>query len=333
MNKILTVCIAAYNAEKTISKTLNSMLKSNRRDSLELIVVDDGSKDGTGTIVKQYVEKYPDIVIYVPKENGGAGSARNVAFDYATGKYIKIIDADDEVVKENLDGFIENIEKLDVDVVWNGYYTNNISNGKCKCKDEYFKYVKPNVPYKIDEKTLTLPIDIAMHGITYRTSIIKENNIKLSENTAYTDLEYILFPTPYLRVGAYIDKPFYIYNKGDINQSVSGRNFVANEQKIKKLLIRLFNYKSSYPNVTNNQKHIMDCAISHACIFVYRIHIAKCDFAQKKSLVHFDNRLKDVDFDVWKLLPQISNYPRVCRMFNYNGYYLMLLAGKIKGLS
>lgn len=89
--KILSVSIAAYNAENDIARCLDSFLNSGVEDQLELIVVNDGSTDNTSSIVAEYQGKYPDIVHLVNKENGGHGSTINTSIQIARGEYYKIV--------------------------------------------------------------------------------------------------------------------------------------------------------------------------------------------------------------------------------------------------
>ncbi len=90
----VSVIIPAYNAEKYIAETLDSVVNQTYSD-FEVIIVDDGSKDGTVSIIKQYQGKYPEKIRLIQKENGGPASARNVGIKVATGEYIAFIDADD----------------------------------------------------------------------------------------------------------------------------------------------------------------------------------------------------------------------------------------------
>lgn len=97
MEKILTVSVAAYNVEKTIARTLDSCCADGVREQLEVIIVNDGSKDGTVDVVRSYCKRYPDTFKLIDKENGGYGSTLNCSIRAATGKYFKPLDGDDWV--------------------------------------------------------------------------------------------------------------------------------------------------------------------------------------------------------------------------------------------
>lgn len=93
-NNVISVIIPAYNAEKYIGQTLESVLAQNC-DELEILVIDDCSKDGTLEIVKKYSEQYPQIKVIELTVNSGVAVARNTAIERATGRYIAFMDSDD----------------------------------------------------------------------------------------------------------------------------------------------------------------------------------------------------------------------------------------------
>ena len=97
MNKYkVSVIVPVYGVEKYISKCLNSLVNQTLND-IEIIVVNDGTKDNSQKIIDEYVKKYPDKVKSFIKENGGQGSARNYGLKQATGEYIGYVDSDDYV--------------------------------------------------------------------------------------------------------------------------------------------------------------------------------------------------------------------------------------------
>ena len=89
----ISVIIPVYNAEKTLHRCIDSLLVQHRSD-VEIILVNDGSKDSSLDICKDYEGKY-DCVLLIDKPNGGVSSARNVGLDAARGKYVVFVDSDD----------------------------------------------------------------------------------------------------------------------------------------------------------------------------------------------------------------------------------------------
>ena len=93
--KLLSVAIPSYNSEAYMRKCIESLLVGG--EDVEILIVNDGSTDGTGTIADGYAARYPSIVKAIHKENGGHGSAVNAGLEHATGLYFKVVDSDDWV--------------------------------------------------------------------------------------------------------------------------------------------------------------------------------------------------------------------------------------------
>lgn len=91
----VSVIVPVYNVEKYIKKCLDSLVNQTLKD-IEIIIVNDGSQDGSENIIKEYEKKYSNI-IYVEKENGGLSDARNYGLKYAKGEFIAFLDSDDYV--------------------------------------------------------------------------------------------------------------------------------------------------------------------------------------------------------------------------------------------
>ena len=96
--KLLSIAIPSYNSEGFMRNCIESLLPGG--EEVEIIIVNDGSKDGTGAIADEYAAKYPTIVKAVHQENGGHGEAVNAGLRNATGLYYKVVDSDDWVNEE-----------------------------------------------------------------------------------------------------------------------------------------------------------------------------------------------------------------------------------------
>ena len=93
--KLLSVAIPCYNSEGYMSKCIESLLVGG--EDVEILIVDDGSKDKTAEIADEYAKKYPTICKAIHKPNGGHGSAVNAGLEAATGLFFKVVDSDDWV--------------------------------------------------------------------------------------------------------------------------------------------------------------------------------------------------------------------------------------------
>ncbi len=116
----ISIVIPVYNAEKTIEKCIISVLQS-VSERMEIIIVDDGSTDGTAEVCKRYVNKYHNI-IYIYQVHAGVSSARMKGVLSACGKYISFVDADDWCEKNRYFVMNELIDKCQADVYFFGAY-------------------------------------------------------------------------------------------------------------------------------------------------------------------------------------------------------------------
>ena len=111
----LSVIVPAYNAEKTIRQSLDSILAQTRPVD-ELIVINDGSTDGTEKILQEYSDAYPACFRFRTVENGGQGRARNIGFDLSSGDWIGYVDSDDWIDPEMYERLIAAIERENADL-------------------------------------------------------------------------------------------------------------------------------------------------------------------------------------------------------------------------
>lgn len=103
---LVSVIIPVYNDEKYLERTLESVLAQSYRP-IEIVLVDDQSKDGSAEIIKKYQETHPEIVYYLQEQNMGAGHARNKALELARGQYVAFLDADDLWKPEKINKQVE----------------------------------------------------------------------------------------------------------------------------------------------------------------------------------------------------------------------------------
>ena len=108
--KYISFAIPCYNSESYMEHAIESILKGG--EDVEIIIVNDGSMDGTSEIAKQYERKYPTIVKAIDKENGGHGDAVNTGLKHATGLYFKVVDSDDWVDEGALEKILSVLHEL-----------------------------------------------------------------------------------------------------------------------------------------------------------------------------------------------------------------------------
>ena len=116
VNELVSVIMPAYNAGKYIADAIDSVIRQTYT-AWELIVVDDGSTDNTGNIVKEYLGRY-DQIKFIQQQQGGQGKARNIALQHAHGEYVAFLDADDYWVPEKLYKQVETMHRTNADLVF-----------------------------------------------------------------------------------------------------------------------------------------------------------------------------------------------------------------------
>ena len=220
---LLTIAVPAYNMENYLPEFFEHLEYPSLIKNVEIIIINDGSQDNTLKIAREYEKKYPDIVTVIDKENGGHGSCINAGIQHARGKFFKLVDADDYLEPGVLKAHLRLLAKTDADMVvcdyWQ-FFSDNTSNlisysNRLEAKE-----------YTPDEFTRIMQIDSTMwsyahmHSITYKTTLLKENNIKITTNSFYVDQEYISYPFPFVKRIVYQPAALYCYRLGRPGQSV-----------------------------------------------------------------------------------------------------------------
>ena len=287
-NKILSIAVPSYNMEKYLNKCLDSFLVPEILDDIEVIVVNDGSKDNTLKIAKEYEEKYPNVFKVIDKENGGHGSGINHGVKNAVGTYFKLIDADDWVDSSNMIDYVNMLKQhQDVDMFVNNY--NQVFEPDYEIKDanalrdikvknqvvEFFEYeFKP------------------MHCLTYRTDILR--NFTFSEKCFYEDTEYASFPLLYVGKIYFSDLNIYQYRLGRGGQSVSQEGYFKHRLDHIKVSKRLFSFYNENRNKLSKAKqdyflkHIL--AVSLVTYNIYMYAIPK-DSNTRQEILEYDEWL------------------------------------------
>ena len=202
----VSVIVPIYNVEKYLEKCINSLLSQTLED-IQIILVNDGSKDNSGNIAKEYEKNNKDRVIYVEKENGGLSDARNYGLKYATGDFIAFLDSDDYIEKNAYEEMYnkaieENADYVECDFIWE--FPNKIRIDK-------------QYPYKNKKEMLSFVRVVAWNKLIKR-QLITDNNLEFPKGLRYEDVEFTYKLIPFINKFAYVDKPFihYVQREGSI---------------------------------------------------------------------------------------------------------------------
>ena len=226
MNKVLSIVVPSYNMEAYLSKCLGSLVIGDNefQQKLDVIVVNDGSKDRTSEIAHGFEVKYPGVFRVIDKPNGNYGSCINAALSVAEGKFIKVLDADDSFDESGFVRFVKYLDTCDADLVISDY----------DVVDE-----DGNVT---EQRTYDFPTDkilslkefgatsryLSMHAYTYRTDMIRSTGYKQLEGVSYSDSEWILLPLVGVRQISYCPETVYRYLRGRAGQTMEATQIAKN---------------------------------------------------------------------------------------------------------
>ncbi len=222
--KLISFVVCSYNAENWMRKCIDSLLVGG--EDVEIIVVNDGSKDHTGEIADEYAKQYPTIVKAVHQENGGHGAGIMAGVREATGEYFKVVDSDDWLDHDSLLELIQTIKdhKGEVDMYISDYiyYT---GEEKTSTRIGFSMVLKPGkITNFTDIRRFGLSEYITIHSATYKTSLLREANLDLPRKTFFEDNLFTYRTFPLIKKVCYLKMPLYYYLIGRPGQSVAKEN-------------------------------------------------------------------------------------------------------------
>lgn len=199
----VSVIVPVYNTEKYLEKCLMSIAKQSLQD-IEIIVVNDGSTDGSQNIIESFIKKYPDKFILLNKKNGGLSDARNYGMQYAKGEFLSFVDSDDYIDDSCLEEMYKkakenDLELIECDFVWEFPEKSKIDNGReYKTKEDYFIFGRVLACNKL-----------------FKTDTIKKNDLKFPNSMRYEDIEFFYKYISFIKKSGIVQKPFYHYVQRD----------------------------------------------------------------------------------------------------------------------
>lgn len=307
--KLLSISIASYNAQKTLERAVSSCIVADKKmlEKLDIIIVNDGSKDNTYQIAEDLKNKFLSVRV-VHKANGGYGSTVNAAINVAKGKYFKLLDADDWYNTDDFLKLLYELENTDSDMVITNY--TEVKN-KEKCLITY----RDNIETYKDMENLSE--HFSMHAVMYKTEILKRNNIKLDENILYTDTEFVAYPLMFVNSVTFFPYNIYQYSLHGEGQSV------AIDSRIKHIKDAeiIVNSLEMYIERMNSKKTINDVywnKLVDASKFYINSLLLAGNKESKEKLKEFDKYLKMHWQYVYK--NSFNIIIKVLRNTNYVGY-------------
>ena len=243
--KLLTFTIPCYNSQDYMRHCIESILPGG--EDVEILIVDDGSKDDTAAIADEYAEKYPTIVKAIHQENGGHGEAVNAGIRNATGLYFKVVDSDDWVDWNAYQAILAKLREIAggsvaLDMLLANYVYEK-EGAKHKRVMRQTGFPKDQIFTWSDVRHFYKGHYILMHSVIYRTKLLRECGLELPKHTFYVDNIYVYKPLPHVRTMYYMDVDFYRYFIGREDQSVNEKVMISRidqQIRVNKIMVDAF---------------------------------------------------------------------------------------------
>ena len=330
--KLLTFAIPCYNSQDYMEHCIDSILPGG--DDVEILIIDDGSKDRTAEIADAYEAKYPGIVRAIHQENGGHGEAVNAGIRNATGLYFKVVDSDDWVNEEAYKQILKTLEELTrgpktLDMLISNFVYEKEGEERKKVMKYHHALPKDQIFTWKDVKHFRVGQYILMHSVIYRTNLLRECGLQLPEHTFYVDNIFVFNPLPYVKTMYYLDVNFYRYYIGRADQSVNEKVMIGRiDQQIKVNKLMVDYYVEEMPRIHANVKvkrymrNYLDIITTISSVLLIRSELEE-NLEKKKELWAY---IKDKDKWLWArlrygLLGNAMNLPgKGGRKISVDGY-------------
>jgi glycosyltransferase involved in cell wall biosynthesis len=251
----ISVIIPIYNSEKYLSECLESIINQTFKD-IEIICINDGSKDKSEKIIKEYAQKDKRIILFNQK-NKGAGPARDKGVELSKGEYLSFIDSDDMFHYKTLEIAYNNLKKYNSEVVWFQYFQfGNIKSIK----------INENIDsYKINNFSMSMCWCCVVWNRVWKSSIIKKNNISFGtlksgqdnvfnakifpfiKNIIILDVKLVYHRIVYKSLSSnYQNKSMYLFNTIPEIINTWKKNNILKKENSEKIYYSLFNFVSFF---------------------------------------------------------------------------------------
>ena len=281
----ISIIVPFYNVENYIEKCLQSLVNQTLED-IEILLVNDGSQDNSEMIAKQFVEKYPNKIIYLKKENGGLSDARNYAIPYAKGEYIAFLDSDDYVETNMYEEMYnkakeENLDYVECDFLWE--YPDKTLESKGKQYN--------------NKKEMFIHTRVVAWNKLIKREIVQDNHLEFPKGYRYEDVEFFYKLLPLIHHYGIVQKPFIHY--------VQRENSISNVQNTRtKEIIDILEHVITYYK-TNNLFGEYEKEIEYTyaryilCSSMLRMVMIE-DKKERKEIIKFAWKSLNTQFPNWK---------------------------------
>ena len=308
----VTIIVPIYNVEKYLEKCLETLVSQTLQE-IQIILVNDGTKDKSGEIAKKYQQKYPEKIIYLEKENGGLSDARNYGIPHATGEYIAFLDSDDYVelsLYEEMYNLAktEKSDMVECDFIWE--YPN-------KSKEDIGELYE-------GRKEMIEKVRVVAWNKLIKREILEKSQIYFPKGYRYEDVEFTYKLIPYLENVSFLKKPYiyYVQREGSIANSQNERTKEIFE--VLEHVIEYYKEKGIYEEYKTQLEYIYTRYL--LCSSLLRM-VKIQDKKKRKELLNETWGKLNIKFPKWKENEILKNqksvknfYMRTVNKFTYDMY-------------
>ena len=333
--KLLTIIIPMYNMERYIDHCLTSLIIDEGMESMEVLVINDGSKDNSLAIARGYEQRYPQTFRVIDKENGNYGSCVNRGLQEASGKYVRILDADDFYETSNLPDYLKFLSSVDLDMVFTEFRRTD-AEGRPGKRTRVLR--RPGKVYGV--RDLFQPrLHITMHCVAYRTELVRSIGYVQTEGISYTDHEWVFWPMAMINTWQYYPRVIYNYRLGREGQTVNPEVLCRSmSQAIEGFLVTVRQYEQLKPTLSADSRQYLLGRLVERAKFEYKPYLLRHhDLLRDRmqELITLDKTLLKISPDTYHALERIRVHI-LCfpyyyiRRWRQSGYNSDLLGLRLK---
>lgn len=316
-NKVLSIIIPSYNVQKYLFHGVYTMLNHKNANKIQIIIVNDGSKDNTINVAKKLQDTFSEQnITIVDKPNGGHGSTINAGIKVAKGKYVRIIDGDDWVDSNEMEKLVDTLEKTETDIVITNYCEDRAETNQL-IKKHIYDFMVPGETYYFD--------DLCYEGYgfgewgpilatsNFKTEILKNNMPKLTEKCFYIDMEFNAYSIANAQTISFYPMYVYKYFIGREGQSISKESYSKNFKQHEKVLFNLIKFYTEANISENKKKYILNKLILPMITAHYTVLIQF--LKSPKEFRKFESKLKvyDAIYNNSKIATRMKKFHRKTR--------------------
>jgi len=306
----VSIIVPVYNVEKYLRKCLDSLVNQTLKD-IEIIIINDSSPDNSDLIIKEYEEKYPDIIKSYLKPNGGIANTRNFGLSKVTGEYFGFLDSDDYAKLDMFEKLYQSAKENDSDMV--------VSNFIWKYDDKEVNHQEG--PYKAG-KDVFEHIFTALWNKIYRTETIRQSQVLFPDGLRYEDTSFLYRIIPSIKTVSFVDEYFvyYVQRQGSITHTHNSR--VKDMIEVFEGIIHFYKENNLYDEYRNQLEYIF------LKFFLGNSYLRACQINDKEDRKYTLSQSWDLlhkHFPGWKKNPILrskqDNKHRFFRLINKFSYY------------